>query len=275
MPRTLLAELVAATAQAGQAVAQLGELDLHHALLAARVLGEDVEDQRDPVDDVDVEELLEVALLRRGELVVEDDEVDVERVGELLQLAAPCPSRCRWRDRGVSRRCRTSSTGSAPAVSASSASSSSDASAASTSRAPMPVPTSSARCRTTPRSTSVAVRRRRAIRRRSRCAGSRAARPRRRTRATTGPPRRMVSPSSTHEVATGDVHDDALAHQPAPVRDRGDRARAGAAAQRLAHPPLPDPHVELVVGAGGDAHELDVGAASGTGRRARGADRAG
>ena len=77
------------------------------------------------------------------------------------------------------------------------------------------------------------------------------------------------------EVAAGDVHDDALAHQPAPVGDGGDRARAGAAAQRLAHPTLPDPHVELVVGAGRDAHELDVGAASGTGRRARGADRAG
>src|SRR5262249_39260111 len=85
--RTLLAELVPATAKARQAVPQLGELDLHHALLAARVLGEDVEDQGDPVHDVDVEQALEVALLRRGELVVEDHQVDVERVGELLQLA--------------------------------------------------------------------------------------------------------------------------------------------------------------------------------------------
>ena len=49
----LLAELRAAAAQAGQAVAELRELDLHHALLARRVLGEDVEDQRDAVDDVD------------------------------------------------------------------------------------------------------------------------------------------------------------------------------------------------------------------------------
>ena len=82
----LLAELVAPPAQARQAVAQLRELDLHHAFLAARVLGEDVEDQRDAVDDVDLEQLLEVALLRGRELVVEDHEVDVERVGELLQL---------------------------------------------------------------------------------------------------------------------------------------------------------------------------------------------
>ncbi len=43
--------------------------------------------------------------------------------------------------------------------------------------------------------------------------------------------------------------------------DRGDRARTGAAAQGLPHAPLPDPHVELVGGAGRDAHELDVGAA--------------
>ena len=84
--RALLAELLAAAAQAREAVAELRELHLHHALLAARVLGEDVEDQRDAVDDVDLEQLLEVALLRGRELVVEHDEVDVERLGELLQL---------------------------------------------------------------------------------------------------------------------------------------------------------------------------------------------
>ena len=83
---TLLAELLALPAQAGESVAQLRELDLHHAFLAACVLGEDVEDQRDAIDDVDLEQALEVALLRGRELVVEDDEVDVERVGELLQL---------------------------------------------------------------------------------------------------------------------------------------------------------------------------------------------
>ena len=82
----LLAELEAATAQTREAVAELRQLHLHHALLAARVLGEDVEDQRDAVDDVDLEQLLEVALLRGRELVVEHDEVDVERLGELLQL---------------------------------------------------------------------------------------------------------------------------------------------------------------------------------------------
>ena len=51
-----------------------------------RVLGEDVEDQRDAVDDVAREQLLEVALLRGRELVVEHHEVDVERLRELAQL---------------------------------------------------------------------------------------------------------------------------------------------------------------------------------------------
>ena len=75
-----------AAAQARQPVAQLRELDLHHALLARRVLGEDVEDQRDAVDDVAVEQLLEVALLRGRQLVVEHHDVDVERLAELAQL---------------------------------------------------------------------------------------------------------------------------------------------------------------------------------------------
>ena len=69
-----------------------------------------------------------------------------------------------------------------------------------------------------------------------------------------------MSPELDGEVAAGHVHGDALADEPAPVRDRGGGARAGAAAERLPHPALPHPHVELVGGAGRDAHELDVGA---------------
>ncbi len=72
MPPPCWLSCVPAAAQARQPVAELRELDLHHALLARRVLGEDVEDQRDAIDDVDLEQLLEVALLRGRELVVED-----------------------------------------------------------------------------------------------------------------------------------------------------------------------------------------------------------
>src|SRR5262249_28281830 len=82
----LLTQLQPAPAQSRQSVTQLRELALDHALLTRRVLGEDVEDQRGPVDDVDTEDLLEVALLCGRELVVEHDEVDVERVADLLQF---------------------------------------------------------------------------------------------------------------------------------------------------------------------------------------------
>src|SRR5262249_11815911 len=82
----LLAQLDAAPPQPRQPVSQLRQLDPHHALLAVGVLGEDVEDQGDAVDDVAPELLLEVALLRRRQLVVEHDDVDVERVGEGAQL---------------------------------------------------------------------------------------------------------------------------------------------------------------------------------------------
>src|SRR5207248_2328099 len=71
----LLAQLDAATAEPREPIAQLRQLHLHHAFLAASVLGEDVEDQRDAVDDIAAELLLEVALLRGR-----------ERVGQSAQL---------------------------------------------------------------------------------------------------------------------------------------------------------------------------------------------
>jgi hypothetical protein len=61
----LLREGAPAAAQARQAVAQQGQLDLRLSFLAAGVLGEDVEDHRRAVDGRASEDLLEVALLRR------------------------------------------------------------------------------------------------------------------------------------------------------------------------------------------------------------------
>ena len=272
MPAPCWLSCVPAAAQARQPVAQLRELDLHHALLARRVLGEDVEDQRDAVDDVDREQLLEVALLRGRELVVEDHDVDVERLARARAARRPCPCRCRSRGRACARRCSTASTGSAPAVSASSASSSSDASASSTSRVPMPVPTSSARWRTTlevdlgrgePAAlpSGLGARRAHAVG----CASDSRSRSRGITTSntcTTGPPRRTVSPSTTASVAAGHVDAHAVADEAAPVRDRGRRARAGAARLRLARAPFPHPHREPV--GAGDGDELDVGAAAGS-----------
>ena len=50
----------------------LRQLDLEATLAGAGVLGEDVEDQRSAVEDLDVELAFEAALLPGRELVVED-----------------------------------------------------------------------------------------------------------------------------------------------------------------------------------------------------------
>jgi len=88
----LLAERAAPSSQAGQSVPQQRQLHLGLALGAAGVLSEDVEDHRRAIDGRAPEELLQVPVLRRGQLVVEDDRVDVEapaQLGDLLRLAAP------------------------------------------------------------------------------------------------------------------------------------------------------------------------------------------
>ena len=85
-PRCWDSDAALAPPQAGQPVAELGQLDLGLALLAGGVLAEDVEDHRGAVDGRAAEELLEVALLGRAELVVEHDGVAVGRLGRVAQL---------------------------------------------------------------------------------------------------------------------------------------------------------------------------------------------
>jgi hypothetical protein len=64
-----------------EVVFELGELDLELAFGADGVLGEDVEDQLGPVDDARREPVLEPPLLRRAQLVV-DEEGFRTRLGE-------------------------------------------------------------------------------------------------------------------------------------------------------------------------------------------------
>ena len=76
--------------QARQLVLELGELDLEAALVGLGVEREDVEDQPAAVDDLDVEQLLERALLGRRQLVVGDEHVEAGLAlgrDELLRLA--------------------------------------------------------------------------------------------------------------------------------------------------------------------------------------------
>ena len=67
-------------------VLELGELDLGLAFPTLRVLGEDVEDQRGPVDDLDLDDVLEGAALAEGELAVADDCVGSLRNDDVTQL---------------------------------------------------------------------------------------------------------------------------------------------------------------------------------------------
>ena len=69
-----------------QVVFELRELDLELALGADGVLGEDVEDELRPVDDARLELVLERALLRRAELVVDDEHLGLRVPVGLLEL---------------------------------------------------------------------------------------------------------------------------------------------------------------------------------------------
>ena len=73
-------------AQPRKPVLEQGQLHLGAALGGAGVLGEDVEDHRGPVDGRAPEDLLQVALLGRGERVLEDHGVGVDGEAQLAQL---------------------------------------------------------------------------------------------------------------------------------------------------------------------------------------------
>ncbi len=76
--------------QPRQLVFELGELDLEAAFVRLGVQREDVEDQPAAVDHLDLEQLLERALLGRRQLVVGDEDVEAGLAlgrGELLGLA--------------------------------------------------------------------------------------------------------------------------------------------------------------------------------------------
>ena len=71
---------------------QLGKLDLRLPLNALGVCGEDVEDQRRAVDDLDADPVLQVAELGERQLAVADDRICAGRnhdVPQLSNLAAP------------------------------------------------------------------------------------------------------------------------------------------------------------------------------------------
>jgi hypothetical protein len=91
------AQLDSTATQAGEPVSQLRKLYLEHALLRVGVLGEYIEDQGNPIHDVALERLLKISLLGRGQVVVEDDNVDVLNVryrDELSEFPFPYVRSC-------------------------------------------------------------------------------------------------------------------------------------------------------------------------------------
>lgn len=82
----LAAHRIAPAAQTRQQVFELGQLDLGLALAALRVLAEDVEDHRGPVDDLDLDDVLECATLARCELGVGDDGVGSDGGDDVLEF---------------------------------------------------------------------------------------------------------------------------------------------------------------------------------------------
>ena len=111
-------EVLPHPAHARQVVLELRELDLELALGADGVLGEDVEDQLRAVDDARLERVLERALLRRAELVVDDEHLrlGVSPYVSLSSSSFPLPTNVRgsgrdrcwttWRDGLDARRAR-------------------------------------------------------------------------------------------------------------------------------------------------------------------------
>ena len=91
--------------------------------------------------------LLEIAQLRRAQLVVDDDEVDVQLGARLRRACRPCRARGRAPGSGAGRSCTRRRTTSAPAARASPSSSSRLCSAAARVTTPVASPTSAARCR--------------------------------------------------------------------------------------------------------------------------------
>ena len=74
------------TAQPRQHVLHLGQFHLGLALSAAGVLGEDIQDQRGAVDDLDLHHFLQCVQLRRAELAIADHRVGTGRGDDVAQL---------------------------------------------------------------------------------------------------------------------------------------------------------------------------------------------
>ena len=72
-------------------IGEVGELDLEAAFPRLRPLAEDLEDQPGAVDDLGLPGLFEVALLDRGQRMVDDDQAGVRRRRRRLPISSTLP----------------------------------------------------------------------------------------------------------------------------------------------------------------------------------------
>ena len=79
-------EVLPHAAHAREVVLELRQLDLELALGAVRMLGEDVEDQLGAIDDTRLQLVLELSLLRRAQLVVDEQRLCAGGLVRLLEL---------------------------------------------------------------------------------------------------------------------------------------------------------------------------------------------
>ena len=122
-------QVAAPAAQPLGQVLQLGQLDLRLALGRLGVLGEDVEDQRGPVDHLDLDPVLQVAQLAGRQLAVADHGVGAAAAAPPRAASSTLPLPTYVAGSGRCRRCSSASSTCDPAVSASSLSSASEFSA--------------------------------------------------------------------------------------------------------------------------------------------------
>ena len=89
----------AASRQPRQHVFQLRQFHLQLAFTSARVPRKNIENQLRPIDDAGVDDALDIALLRRREIVIEENDIRGNRSGTRPQSPPACPCRSAWRDR--------------------------------------------------------------------------------------------------------------------------------------------------------------------------------
>jgi hypothetical protein len=109
--------------QAGGVMAQLGQFHLQLALVAARAQGEDIQDQGGAVQHPALQPAFQVALLNRGQLVIEDHQGSVRGPGRVADLVGLAGAREQGRASGLARLPSTTAAISRPALAASSFSS--------------------------------------------------------------------------------------------------------------------------------------------------------